>query len=205
MEIKRMATKLLKEVEFIDGVKEFLEEGYVVELLAKSANSFKLTGTPIDETERFSGDVTLFNKRVYKKEDLTIVGSYYIEGQMLYINPTLFTSEFTYTYITYKKKATSKKEGLFSVDYKRGYLYTSTPIKNVQIDYKYAVQYAEGQKMTQVSSREYTKETIYNIPVDDKTKLSYLYQLRDKTNNNNSKEFYKGGRVNLVTLGDTDD
>ena len=39
-----MADKLLREVQFIDGVQEFLEEGYIVELLAKDQNSFVLSG-----------------------------------------------------------------------------------------------------------------------------------------------------------------
>ena len=60
-----MADKLLREVQFIDGVQEFLEEGYIVELLAKDQNSFVLSGTPVEGSIRFSGDVSLFTKQVY--------------------------------------------------------------------------------------------------------------------------------------------
>lgn len=197
--------KLLKEVEYIDGIQEFLEEDYSTELLSKNSNKFQLSGTPVEGTIRFSGDTSLFNKRVYSREDLTIEGSWLIEGQALMINPTIKTSEYTYTYITYKRKAYTKKEGLFSVDYLNGYLYTSTPIKDVRITYKHAIQYVEGQKMTQVDPTEYNKGSIYSIPVDEKTRLSYLYQLQDVTNDNTTKEYYKGGRVNILTLGDKDE
>lgn len=197
--------KLLKEVEYIDGVQEFLEEGYITELLGKASSEFQLSGTPVEGTVRFSGDTSLFNKRVYSSNDLSIEGAWLIENQALKINPELKTSEYTYTYITYKRRATTRKEGLFSVDYDRGYLYTSTPIKNIRMTYKYAVQFVEGQKMTQVPASEYNKASLYSIPTDEKTKLSYLYQLQDTTNNNTTKEYYTDGKVSLLTLGDKDE
>ena len=57
-------TTLLKEVEYIDGVQEFLEEGYVTELLGKSESTFELSGVPVEGTIRFSGDTSLFNKHI---------------------------------------------------------------------------------------------------------------------------------------------
>ena len=198
-------TTLLKEVEYIDGVQEFLEEGYVTELLGKSESTFELSGTPVEGTIRFSGDTSLFNKQVYSLEDLSISGAWHVNGETLKIKPELKTSEYTYTYITYKRKALTKKEGLFSVDYDRGYLYTSTPIKNVRIQYKYAIQYVQGQKMTQVPATEYTRESIYSIPTDERTKLSYLYQIQNTISNNNSKEYYTDGKISMVTLGDKDE
>ena len=95
-------TTLLKEVEYIDGVQEFLEEGYVTELLGKSESTFELSGTPVEGTIRFSGDTSLFNKQVYSIEDLSISGAWYVNGKTLKINPELKTSEDTSTYITYK-------------------------------------------------------------------------------------------------------
>lgn len=198
-------TTLLKEVEYIDGVQEFLEEGYVTELLGKSESSFELSGVPVDGTIRFSGDTSLFNKQVYSLDDLSISGAWHVNGKTLKIKPELKTSEYTYTYITYKKKALTKKEGLFSVDYDKGYLYTSTPIKNVKIQYKYAIQYVQGQKMTQVPATEYTRDSIYSIPTDERTKLSYLYQIQNTVSDNNSKEYYTDGKISMVTLGDKDE
>lgn len=197
--------QLLKEVEYIDGVQEFLEESYVTELLSKSENTFVLPVSPVESTIRFSGDTTLFNKQVYNEKDLTIEGSWFLDDKTLKINPNYRTSEYTYTYITYKRKSDTKKEGLFSVDYTNGYLYTSTPIKDIVIEYKYAVQYVEGQKMTQVNPNEYTKDTLYSIPTDERTRLSFLYQVKNKSNNNKTKEYYENGKVSLVTLGDRDE
>ena len=200
-----METTLLTEVEYIDGVQEFLEEGYVTELLGKTSNRFQLAGMPVENSVRFSGDTSLFSKQVFTKQDLEIEGAWMISGTELRIHEDRFTSEYTYTYITYKRKATTRKEGLFSVDYDNGYLYTSTPIKDVRIIYKYAVQYVEGQRMKQVPATEYNYSSIYNIPTDDKTKLTYLYQVQNTINDNYTKEYYSNGRVNLVTLGDKDE
>ncbi len=200
-----MADKLLREVQFIDGVQEFLEEGYIVELLAKDQNSFVLSGTPVEGSIRFSGDVSLFTKQVYFEEDLSIEGSWIILDNNLKINPNYRTSTYTYTYVSYKRKSTVKKEGLFSVDYDAGYIYTSTPIKNIRIDYKHAIQYAEAQKMSQVPPTEYTIETLQSMPIDDRTKMTYIYQKREETLNSFSKEYYKGGRLNLLTLGEKDE
>lgn len=197
--------KLLKEVDYIDGVKEFLEEGYVTELLSKSSNTFTLSGEPVLDSIRFSGDTSLFSKQVYSKDDLTINGSWMISGTTLFINKDYKTSEYTYTYITYKRKALTKKEGLFSVDYDKGYLYTSTPIKDVKITYKHSIQYVEGQKMSQVSPTDYTQTSLYSIPTDEKTKLSFLYQVKDNSESNMTKEFYTDGAVNLLLLGDKDE
>lgn len=200
-----MTDKLLREVQFIDGVQEFLEEGYVTELLAKDQNRFVLSGTPVEDSIRFSGDVSLFTKQVYYEEDLTIEGSWLTDGNSLKINPNYKTSTYTYTYISYKRKSTVKKEGLFSVDYNQGYLYTSTPVKNIRVDYKHAVQYAQAAKMTQVQPEEYTINTLQSIPIDDKTKLTYIYQNREATLNSYSKEYYKGGRINILTMGEKDE
>lgn len=201
-----MDTKILTEVDFIDGIQEFLDEGYVTELLAKNASSFGLTGIPVDGSVRFSGDTTLFLKQVHTEIDLSIEGAWYITGDgILKINPNKATSSYTYTYITYKKKASSKREGLFSVDYDNGILYTSTPIKDIRILYRYAVQYVEGQKMTQLSPDQYDPGTPYTIKTDDKTSLVFEYQSKDTLDTVMSKEYYINGKVNLLTLGEKDE
>lgn len=200
-----MSDNLLREVQFIDGVQEFLEEGYIVELLSKFDNIFALSGIPVEGTIRFSGDTTLFNKQVYSIEDLSIIGSWYIDNNILRINPDYKTSTYTYTYVSYKRKSNTKKEGLFSVDYEKGLLYTSTPIKNIRIDYKYAVQFVEGAKMEQVDPKEYNINTLQSIPVNDNTKMTYIYQKQEESVKSYSKEYYKGGRVTLLTLGEKDE
>lgn len=200
---------IFEEVSFIDGVQEFIESEYITILLDKNTNVFQLRGVPSQDSIRFSGDVTLFKKQVYSEKDLTIPSSWYLynnEGTYyIKINPDSKTSDYTFTYVTYKSKAISKKEGLYSVDYNTGILYLSTPLKRVKITYRKAVQYVEGQMMTQVRRDEYTKNTLYSIPLDADTRLSYVYQIKNTPNTIRSKEIFENGKISLVTLGDTDD
>lgn len=194
---------ILTEVEYIDGVQEFLEEEYVTELLEKSKSSFVLSGVPVEGTIRFSGDTSMFTKQVYSEKDLSIAGSWFVDGYTLKTKG--LTSMYTYTYITYKKKATTKKEGLFSVDYKEGYLYTSTPIKDVQIEYKYASQYLYSSEMEQVDAKEYTPQNLYGIPLKEQEQLSFIYQVKADKEMTRTREFYKNGKISLLTLGDKDE
>ena len=201
--------KIFEEVSFIDGVQEFIESEYITILLNKNTNVFQLKGVPSQDSIRFSGDVSLFKKQVYSEKDLTIPSSWYLyndEGvYYIKINPDSKTSDYTFTYVTYKSRAVSKKEGLYSVYYDTGILYLSTPLKRVKITYRKAVQYIEGQMMNQVGREEYTKNTLYNIPLDSDTKLSYIYQIKNTPNIIRSKEVLENARISLVTLGDKDD
>ena len=200
---------MFKEVDYIDGIQEFLESEYITELLEKGKNEFLLKGEPSTGSVRFSGDVLLFKKEVYSENDLVMPnswmllerdGSFYIK-----IHPNSITSLYTYTYVTYISRAVKKQEGLFSVDYDRGFLHTSTGIKKVKISFRKSIQYIEAQQMTQVPMSEYTKETIYNIPTDSDTKLSYIYQIKNDAEAVQTKEVARDVRVSLVTLGDKDD
>ena len=69
--------KIFEEVNFIDGVQEFIESEYVTILLNKNTNVFQLKGVPSQDSIRFSGDVSLFKKQVYSEKDLTIPSSWY--------------------------------------------------------------------------------------------------------------------------------
>ena len=201
--------KIFQEVDFIDGVQEFIESEYITELFMKGQNKFVLRGIPSQDSIRFSGDVTLFKKQVYTKEDLSIPSSWMLINEngsySIIINSNVVTSEYTFTYVTYKSKALTKREGLYSVDYNNGIVYLSTPLKEVKISYRRSIQYIEGQSMKQVDKSEYTSETIYNIPTDSNTKLTYVYQLKNTPATVKSKEMLESARVSLVTLGDIDD
>lgn len=200
---------IFEEVDFIDGVQEFIESEYITELLEKDKNVFILRGNPIIDSIRFSGDVSLFRKQVYDKNDLSIPSSWMLlsdnDSNNIIINSDLVTSEYTFTYVTYKSRAKTKREGLFSVDYTKGILYLSTGLKRTRIAYKRAIQYVEGQQMNQVNKNEYNKDTIFNIPTDSDTRLSYIYQLKTDRIAIRSKETVESPRVSLVTLGDKDD
>lgn len=200
---------MYEEVDYIDGVQEFVESEYITELLEKGSNRFVLRGNPSIDSIKFSGDVSLFKKQVYSEKDLTIPSSWLLAVEndvaIIKINNNSLTSEFTYTYITYISKAKNKREGLFSVDYDNGILYSSTGLKNVKISFKRAIQYLEGQEMTQVDSRQYSKESLYNIPVDSNTRLTYIYQTKKEQLETRTKEMIVSPKVSLVTLGDKDD
>lgn len=200
---------MYEEVEYIDGVQEFLESEYITELLSKGKNTFNLKGNPVVDSIKFSGDVSLFKKQVYSENDLSIPSSWLLakedEDYVIKINKNNMTSEFTFTYITYISKAKNKKEGLYSVDYKNGILYSSTGLKNVKISYRRAIQYLEGQQMEQVPKEEYSKNTLYNIPLDSNTRLSYIYQLKTEKDQLRTKEYVTNAKISLVTLGDKDD
>lgn len=201
--------KIFQEVDFIDGVQEFIESEYITELFMKGQNKFVLRGIPSQNSIRFSGDVTLFKKQVYTKEDLSIPSSWMLINEngsySIIINSNVTTSEYTFTYVTYRSRALTKREGLYSVDYNNGIVYLSTPLKEVKINYRRSIQYIEGQSMKQVDKSEYTSETIYNIPTDSNTKLTYVYQLKNTPATVKSKEILESARVSLVTLGDIDD
>lgn len=200
---------IFEEVDFIDGVQEFIESEYITELLDKGSNTFTLRGNPSIDSIRFSGDVSLFKKQVYDINDLSIPSSWMLlssdDVNQIIINSDLVTSEYTFTYVTYKSKAKTKKEGLYSVDYDKGILYLSTGLKRTKISYKRAIQYVKGQQMEQVGKEEYDKTTVFNIPTDGDTRLSYVYQLKTAQIPIKTKEIVESPRVSLVTLGDKDD
>lgn len=200
---------MYEEVDYIDGVQEFIESEYITELLDKGKNKFILRGNPSIDSIRFSGDVSLFKKQVYSEKDLTIPSSWLLvkedNNYVIKINKTNLTSEFTFTYVTYISKAKNKREGLYSVDYDNGVLYSSTGLKNVKISYRRAIQYLEGQQMEQVEKEYYNKKTLFNIPTDSGTRLTYIYQLKNEQQEIRSKELVYSPRLSLVTMGDKDE
>lgn len=202
-----MSTNALKEVEFIDGIKEFIESEYVTELLSRESSVFKLTGNPIEDSIQFSGDVSLFKKQVYNSNDLDINSSWYLNtnDNSIYISDKNKTSSFTYTYVTYKSKARTKKEGLYSVDYSKGVLYLSTGLKKAKISYKRSMQYIEGQEMKQVDKKEYNKNTMYNIHTEGDESLVYTYQLQPTQEEVRSIEKIDNPRLSIISMGDKDD
>ena len=151
--------KIFQEVDFIDGVQEFIESEYITELFMKGQNKFVLRGIPSQDSIRFSGDVTLFKKQVYTKEDLSIPSSWMLINEngsySIIINSNVVTSEYTFTYVTYKSKALTKREGLYSVDYNNGIVYLSTPLKEVKISKKEKDPYM---KLTETMNKESTKK-----------------------------------------------
>lgn len=196
-----MVNKNLREVSFIDGEKEFYINETITELLSQNSNIFPLREKPEKDSIIFTGDVTLFKIRVYKEEDLDLEGSYYIYKESngsytLKINSNLKTKTTTFTYITYNSETATRVQGLYSVNYERGILYTSTPIKNVRISYKCSAQYYTGKEMLQNNFNTYSNNTI------EDNQTEYVYQIQDKSVNDKEKELIETPRVILITTGD---
>ena len=59
--------------------------------------------------------------------------------------------------------------------------------------------------MEQVGKESYTKKTLYNIPTDSNTRLTYIYQLKNEQQEIRSKESVSSPRLSLVTMGDIDE
>lgn len=186
---------LLKEVDFIDGNKEFYLNEYKTELISKNVTEYELSEIPDIASIVFSGDTSLFKLRVLNEQDLGINGSWLLTNKTIKIlNPT---SQFTFTYITYRVKSPEKIQGLFSVDYERGILYTSTSLKNPTISYKHSKQYIEGVSANQMLSSNYS---IDNIPTPINNNKNYVvYQVLDQTIDNKSYEFIENISLNIST------
>ena len=197
----------LKEVEFIDGNVEFLLSSVKTQLLDQNSNLFILSETPAENTIVFSGDTSLFKKQVYKEVDLDVEGSYFIkkEGSQieLKIHPDKNTSSITYTYITYTSKNLNKTAGLFSVDYEKGIMYTSSNVKNLEISYKHSTSYYKGLEMTQANSTEYTN--LNNLSTNDNETVVYVYQLEEETVPVESLQSIENPKLHLITLEDNDE
>lgn len=192
---------ILKEVEYIDGNKEFYLSQYTTELLVKNSNTFLLKQNPEISSIKFTGDTELFKKRVYNEADLYIEGSWFFQPPRT-IKTLNKSSEFTFTYVGYQIKNEEKIQGLFSVDYEKGILYTSSPLKNPKLSYRYANLFIEGQKATQLNSSEYT---IQNIPDDSEDSVyNIVYQVTDNALNSRTKEYVADLNLNLMLREDND-
>lgn len=200
-----MSNIFLKEVEFIDGNIEFLLNDVKTQLLAQNSNVFVLNEIPQENTIVFSGNTSLFLKQVYKEVDLDVEGSYFItkvgSDTILKINPNKKTATNTFTYITYTSKNTSKRNGLFSVDYEKGILYSSDNIKNIEITYKHSTTYYKGTEMKQALSNEYSNTN--TLITNDNESVVYTYQIEEENIPNESQQSIENPKLNLITLEDS--
>lgn len=202
-----MSNVFLKEVEFIDGNVEFLLSEVKTQLLAQNANVFILNELPAENTIVFSGDTSLFKKQVYKEIDLDVLGAFFIEKKnaqvYLKIDPNKKTNTNTFTYITYTSKNVNKTAGLFSVDYEKGIMYTSSNIKNIEISYKHSTTYYKGLEMKQASSSEYTN--LNNLSTNDNETIVYVYQIEEEVVPIESLQSIENPKLHLITLEDNDE
>ena len=194
----------LIEVDFIDGVKEFIVTQYKTDLLYQGQNEFLLTELPDESSIQFSGDISLFRKQVYKEEDLILSGSWMIvkEGSesKIKIHKDTRTSSFTYTYVTYRGISPVKTHGLFSVDYIKGIIYFSSPVKNLELSYRSTIQYYEGKEMVQGNPSEYSQDQ--DLVVAPTSSKMYVYQIKDTSVDAYSREYLENPILNILTTED---
>lgn len=193
-----------KEVPFIDGHKEFYRNRLISLIVPKGVSEFTLPEKPSENTIVFSGDTTLFKKQVFSTDDLTLDGAYLITNTndvySIKIHQDKKTSFSTYTYLTYTSESISKISGLFSVDYDRGILYSSSSLKNVRISYKHSITYYEGTEMIQLDPSLYSLNR--SPVVNDNETTTTIYQIKDNTIDSTSIEYVETPVLNLITLED---
>lgn len=193
-----------KEVPFIDGHKEFYRNRLISLIVPKGVSEFTLPEKPSENTIVFSGDTTLFKKQVFSTDDLTLDGAYLITNTndvySIKIHQDKKTSFSTYTYLTYTSESISKISGLFSVDYDRGILYSSSSLKNIRISYKHSITYYEGTEMIQLDSSLYSLNR--SPVVNDNETTTTIYQIKDNTIDSTSIEYVETPVLNLITLED---
>lgn len=193
-----------KEVPYIDGHKEFYRNRLISLIVPKGVSEFTLPEKPSENTIVFSGDTTLFKKQVFSADDLTLDGSYLIINTngvySIKIHQDKKTSFSTYTYLTYTSESISKISGLFSVDYDRGILYSSSSLKNIRINYKHSITYYEGTEMIQLDPSLYSLNR--SPVVNDNETTTTIYQIKDNTIDSTSIEYVETPVLNLITLED---
>ena len=193
-----------KEVPFIDGHKEFYRNRLISLIVPKGVSEFTLPEKPSENTIVFSGDTTLFKKQVFSTDDLTLDGAYLITNTndvySIKIHQDKKTSFSTYTYLTYTSESISKISGLFSVDYDRGILYSSSSLKNIRISYKHSITYYEGTEMIQLDPSLYSLNR--SPVVNDNETTTTIYQIKDNTIDSTSIEYVETPVLNLITLED---
>ena len=197
-------SQTFKEVPFIDGIREFTNASYNTQLIPKNVNSFTLIHPGNASTINFSGDTTYFTKQVYNENDLISIGNWMLKDDnvTIAIYPTSSTNPDTYTYITYQNISSTVKAGLFSVDYDKGIVYTSTGVKYLNVQYRYSTQYIVGQKMTQLPFSEYSLGNIGSLMPQPEQTISTIYQLVQDKNISMSQEYIQNGTLSIINKGD---
>lgn len=150
----------IKEVQFIDGHKEFIVNKYT-EIVASSALITEDNLTPIsistealDDIE-FSGNIEYVNNRVYSEEELVYKGDYLITTNGIMI-PDGINASLDHTFMRYSSDNTVEARGLYSVDYKKGIVYASSYFNNrTQVSYLYSFTFARYQAAQKLQAKEF--------------------------------------------------
>ena len=146
------------EVEYIDGKSEFTRYAtskYVVP--QTPLNVIILNGLKKDGEIFFAGETDLFINRVFSEEELLFRGDYLVETDSIRLPAGIETSRFISTEIVYESRLSNNPNGLYSVDYENGIIYTQNKIyENVVVNYMHSTLYASYIAVENVSTDQYT-------------------------------------------------
>ena len=142
---------MLIEVPYIDGKSEFTVSNKERSTSNRSKNRIKISPYLIDnDSLAVLGGSSVIKNRVYSEFELVDLGDYFIykseeedAGHPYYeirLPNNIFTPDIIDSIIEYDVNSINKSSaGIYSVDYKRGILYSSSPIDgNTSIEYQYS-------------------------------------------------------------------
>ena len=147
---------IINEVNFIDGISEFTKYGTVKKTIEANVNIINVEDIKKDGQMLFTGESDLFVNRVYSENELIFRGDYFVENGTIKLPEGVFTSEFIFTEITYESILSINQNGLYSVDYKKGILYSQNPIyENIEIEYMHSTLHAVYNAVKELEQFEY--------------------------------------------------
>lgn len=192
----------VKEVPFQDGNSEFIIPSKRSQLNNRGLGEIRIDSNFIDDDGlRFSGPSSdLFINRVYSEEELIDLGDWmirYSDGHIDIVLPDgVMTSDVVDTEIIYNvnsDKTTSS--GLYSVDYSRGIIHTSSPIDGrTKVNYQYLSTYGKYESLTKISPERY-EERSGQIEILDAEAGEREYLVVSKKSSSDSREYYSGPKI----------
>lgn len=153
---------MIKEVKFIDGEQEFVSSVKKTQFNNQNLNKITLEGKFIDDGHlSFYGGSNLFKNRVYADEDLVEIGDWLIVlefgSYVIKLPEGVKTSASVDIAIEYNVDNNSiNKDGIYSIDYINGVIYTSSPIDgHIIVKYNYFNMCIEGEAATEFTADQY--------------------------------------------------
>jgi len=188
---KSSINAFIKEVQFIDGNKEFEIVKSFIQTGNRNKNTIPLHPDYIDDSSiELRACSTVFQRRVYNRDELIDVGDYFIDKitEMAWNSTTMTTNsiklpegiltsnsndtEVGYNIIPEKKSSS----GFYSIDYTRGILHTASKIDGrTYIGYQYSSVYAKYPSLIKVDKEDYSiAGSSLTINIDDENISKYL-------------------------------
>ena len=176
---------IINEVVFVDGASEFANYSTVTKAVGPSLNIIQVEDIKKDGQILLTGETDLFVNRVYSQDELLFRGDYYIYEGEIYLPQGIYTSEFISTEITYESILSISQNGLYSVDYKKGIIYSQNQIyENIEVEYMHSTLYAVYDATKELDTFSYIDTG--NSVIINGDKESYVIEttLKEKEDNN---------------------